>query len=734
MQNTLPKLDRTKIDGTLKPDQQAFIAIAEDSIKTVDDVVYEIGSNSGDIYWDSKQKYGEIIVEYSKRNNEMRFRDYGRGMSQDKLLSSFSIWGKFSAEKDSRGLNSRGAKDCRVLGFIEVHTISDNKYSTFWIDDKDNFGNEHKGATVTKEIRDSLGLKKNGTVVNVKCADENKPKFPFPRFQDFCERLKYSYQLHGFVNEKARNKGSKFTMVNVDVEPNIKNVLETKEPANSEIVFDYKYKVPNYEEYEARFILKKTTHQCDDKIIVMSNDIASHEQSFLNRTFDENIFLENYYGYLICPGITALAREYKKDRKNDLKRNPTLVLDQNRQEGLIRSHPFTKALLQEPINKLREIIKKEEEIRSSKNVAITKELTQKTKEMEKLLAEILRGDAPSVPDPDYVETFGFRIYGPNNILTNQTEKYTIEIAEKNITNIKNPLINIHCPGLSKLIKIEDQIILQRHRDPERNKIFIGHFTISAFNQIGSGPIVFNENNKTVAKLSLTIKDNITFDFQQDIQFGSDSYRVEEGETKAIKLYAKHPEIVGDQLAVNITLDNNNIELTDTKKVYVLRHKKRSNYAVVSINVSGKYINQSSIITATLSTGKSAQTMVTVRKKNDKKSGPQIEFTSDKLNGNRAAWFDEQSTLKISTSHKETSKYYNHNDEKQSEPFWVLYTDIIADAFAQKQLTHNAKKDPQMFNEWTQGGLNAEDLGAKVTFKYLQLKKDILLKIMSKTLK
>ena len=40
----------------------------------------------------------------------------------------------------------------------------------------------------------------------------------------------------------------------------------------------------------------------------------------------------------------------------------------------------------------------------------------------------------------------------------------------------------------------------------------------------------------------------------------------------------------------------------------------------------------------------------------------------------------------------------------------------------------------MFNEWTQGGLNAEDLGAKVTFKYLQLKKDILLKIMSKTLK
>ena len=253
----LPYIDITKKTGVIKADDQWISSLADDSIKDIYDALFEIISNSGDSYFDTKAKYGAITVEYSKKKRTIRIKDDAQGMSYDKLLSSFSVLGKYSAAKNSRGLNSRGAKDCRAMGLVRIYTIKDNKLSTFWLDDKGNYG-ESGNINVSAEQRSSLSIKKNGSLVELENTEAKRAKYAFPHFEDLCTKIRHRYQLHGFTNEESVKKGSKLIFVNIDCNPPKKIRLETKEPEKSEIIHHLKFNVPGYENYKARFIVKKS--------------------------------------------------------------------------------------------------------------------------------------------------------------------------------------------------------------------------------------------------------------------------------------------------------------------------------------------------------------------------------------------------------------------------------------------------------------------------------------------
>ena len=84
-------------------------------------------------------------------------------------------------DPDSRGMHSRGAKDCKSIGIVEVHTIKDGKYSRVECHDDTakGLGYEDSDSDVTEQIRQDFGIKNNGTCVVIINTKENKDDIDF---------------------------------------------------------------------------------------------------------------------------------------------------------------------------------------------------------------------------------------------------------------------------------------------------------------------------------------------------------------------------------------------------------------------------------------------------------------------------------------------------------------------------------------------------------------------------
>ena len=332
---------------------------SDSSIKTIYDAVIEIVTNSIDAYYSLNKKYGLIEIVYDKKKRTMTFRDNASGMTHTKLIKSFESLGEYSAvNSDSRGMHSRGAKDCKSIGLVEVHTFKDGRYSRVECHDdpKKGLGYEDHDHEATPEIREKYGIKKNGTCVIIINTEENKDRYQFPAFEGFVSKLQNSFELFGCINDDARIKGSEIVCINAN--DGSKQQLKYKEPSDSAVVKDEEFEIEGYP-YKSRFILKKAKNTTQRKIIIMSNERSAHEESFIDRSLISNSYLDNYYGELVCSGINELQRQIIIDPRSDPQKNPREVIDQARRGGLDRTHPFVEKLLSKPAKILREIIKAE---------------------------------------------------------------------------------------------------------------------------------------------------------------------------------------------------------------------------------------------------------------------------------------------------------------------------------------------------------------------------------------
>lgn len=95
--------------------------------------------------------------------------------------------------------------------------------------------------------------------------------------------------------------------------------------------------------------------------------------------FERDQLAKKYFGRLECSHIDTILREYDERREKQLAHpsdNPSLLIDPNRQQGLIPEHPFTKALFLIPSERLRALIAKDRETERVKQRHIANEETQ----------------------------------------------------------------------------------------------------------------------------------------------------------------------------------------------------------------------------------------------------------------------------------------------------------------------------------------------------------------------
>ena len=276
MKKNISKKNGRTIKGTIVADNNQLLVAADNSIRTILDAAQEIIINSADNYWaNTKNKYGHIKIEYNQKKGQIIFSDYGTGMSAEKLETSCTTSGGYTAVGEVRGMNSRGLKDCCRIGTVAIHTIQNNIYSTCKISDRRGFDGI-VDQTATEEIRKKYGLKENGTVVIITRGEKQRQSYPFREYKRFVNDIRAAYCFRGITSEEASKKGSKLEVINSETQE--REIIISKEPENSKIIKELKFPVPDYEKYEAKIIIKKSYEANDKKIIVMGSPISIHKK------------------------------------------------------------------------------------------------------------------------------------------------------------------------------------------------------------------------------------------------------------------------------------------------------------------------------------------------------------------------------------------------------------------------------------------------------------------------
>lgn len=678
-------MSNDKITSGFEVSQNQSYRDASKSIKNIYDAAIEMVTNSVDSYYALDKSWGKVEIIYDQKNRVMTFIDNGTGMSHQKLDDSFTKIGQHSAVGDGRGMHSKGAKDCRVVGKVEVHTFKDNRYSKVICTDDINNGLTRwkSDFEATSNLRKKYEIKNNGTCVIVTNSEKNKKKFPFANFDGFVSRLKNRFELSGIIKKESIKNGSKVICINAQNKSD-KVLLEYKEPIDSEIIEDYEFEIKKYA-FKARFILKKSKNPVTRDIIIMSDDRSAHEESRLAPEFTRNLYLDNYYGFLICPGINKLAREYIKNPDSDEHE----IIDSNRRNGLDRDHPFVKELLSKPINSLKAAIKKEDEKQKTESSKQTQQVKTLIKEAKQFLANIIKesGPDPIGPDPKYLKGIRFFPSTGKSLLTEKKKKFTLWVNKDYISNKSNPTLQINTNKLDSYLETDDEVVLTQHS--EYPNIYQGSFTVETGTEEAEGMLTFLELDKVKSNLATKISKIDSRDFENDLEFESTIYRVYGKLVKKIKIYARSPEIVDGRSLINFSVNNKNIKLISDSKVKI-SSRPRANYASAEIEIKSLHLNQRSTLTAELN-GKT--TSCEIETHEEQNSGPNIEWTDKNMGGERYVWKEETNTLLLNSNFMLNRRLYDPDKTEQSKAWLVMYVDLLTDAFAEKVLDYISNKFP-----------------------------------------
>ena len=658
---------------------------ASKSIKNIYDAVIEIVTNSVDAYHALDKSWGKVEIIYDKKKRVITIIDNATGMSHQKLNDSFTKIGQHSAVGDGRGMHSKGAKDCRVVGKVEVHTFKDNRYSkVICTDDVNNGLTRWKSDfDATPDLRKKYNIKDNGTDVIITNSEKNKKKFPFTNFDGFVSTLKNRFELCGIIKEESIKNGSKIICINAENKSD-RAQLEYKEPMDSEIIEDYEFEIKKYN-FKARFILKKSKNPVTRNIIIMSDDRSAHEESRLAPEFTRNLYLDHYYGFLVCPGINKLAREYIKNPDSDEHE----IIDSNRRNGLDRDHPFVKELLSKPIKSLKAAIKKEDEKQKTESAKQTQQVKTLIKEAKQFLADIIKesGSGDIGPDPKSLKGIRFWPSTGKSLLTEKKKKFTLWVSKDYISNKSNPSLQINTNKLDSYLETDDEVILTEHS--KYPNIYQGSFTVETGSEEAEGMLTFLESDKVKANLATKISIIDSRDLKNDLEFESITYRVYDKLIKKIKVYARSPEVVDGRSLINFSVNNKNIKLVSDSKVRI-SSKPRSNYASAEIEVKSLHLNQLSTLTAELN-GKTASCEIETHE--EQNSGPNIDWSDEDMGGERFVWDEETNTLFLNSNFMLNRRLYDSDKTEQSKAWLVMYVDLLTDAFTEKVLDHISNHFP-----------------------------------------
>jgi hypothetical protein len=302
-------------------------------------------TNSDDSYRlnDIYLKDFKIVVERNETKTGVSFIDQAGGMSYDEMVTNLLTVGSYTASDSSRGMMGRGAKDCSFLGDVFFTCIKNDKLNQLVIYQNMTAEFLISDENVSDSHRKDFEITKNGTNVRINVANGLVP--PISKFH---ENLKNNIYLRNLFQEP-----NTIVIAREDVENFNERIIFKFDPRK--LIVSCDYDVPEYDttahlelyrfEEEMDYSpssdrIKYGISVCSSRSVFENSALYYSEPGIQDYIWNQNIRYVS--GFLRCDKIEKMARD-AIDGKIDSK-NPYLILDPNRRNGLVKDHPFTKAL------------------------------------------------------------------------------------------------------------------------------------------------------------------------------------------------------------------------------------------------------------------------------------------------------------------------------------------------------------------------------------------------------
>lgn len=684
--------------------------VAQSAIKDVFDAMVELITNSDDSYHRQYVKGyisedgGPITIEIDRRNKQFSLvavKDRAEGMTRSDMRDKIQKMGRKTSLETDRGFMGRGAKDCATLGKAIFESIKDNTYFKSEITSNLDFI-PYKPQKATEELRERLGIRRaNGTVVTLQVARPNR----IPRFGTILRDLPYHMALRDILSENGPTKVK--LQEGFDSQPLVYHQPKGK------LVVEQTFEIPGYPGVHGKLNIWRSTESLNGSGerfrrygIIIKGKRAIHESSLLYDEFEKDPLAQKYFGRLDCPYIDDLCEEYDKYRESGKPlpdRNFFLIIDPNRQKGLRRDHPFTKALFQTPSEQLRTLLSKDREEESKKRVQIAnKETTGRLDRLAKEASKFIKERLEELQEISIDEFVDQQAFVKEGILIYPTY-FKIAIAEQRIITVyvRASLIQAEKSILirtqSDAVSILDPIVqLKPHKT--RPDMFFGYFRLRGEKVIDKTLIieaVLSENKSSAAVVQVVESRVEEHSFIEPLEFEYKTYHVKEGKTRILRLFARYPEVLSHETNVNILSSDN--EGVPIRGKCILTPVPGSNYAVGEVTVQGRRLNSKAHICADIS-GFSASSIVTVVQRNEDYGIPfKFLLRDDNFGDFRATWADHEGNpnlLLISTRHKSLNRYLGPPPEYAGQDtmhFRLLLAEIITESVCRKSLVLEAKE-------------------------------------------
>jgi len=678
---------------------------AQYAIRDVYDALVELITNSDDSYDRINKTDGQILIEVEHRykgNSKVIVRDRAEGMTLDEMRKKIKKVGDFTGG-GGRGFMGRGAKDCAALGKVTFESVKDNYYHKCEVLPSMEFVPYLPSSKATDEIRKKLGIPRgNGTVVTI----EVNQNIRVPRHETLLSELPKLFALRDIMHKDSERKVLLRNLNENTLDPLIYN-----DPPGEKIV-DEPFEVPYYPGISAHLVIYKAPEPLEDPPdkrfrrtgFLIKGERAIHEITLFTNEFENDHYAHFYFGKVTCPFIDRLCKEYDKRRENKEphpENNPNLLIDPNRQGGLRRDHPFTKALFQIPTERLRALVAKDKEKEKAKRVQIENEETKerlkklaraarkfiqdKVEELEEFATELdkteLKAFAKSgvlILPPSYtlavneIKTFGFRAKKKEGVSEKEVARVTCDDDGVDI--------------------LTSEFFLSK--SPTSEGILTGSFKVQGVQPTDSAIITVSYDGFIDAEAIVSVVESKTEDIEipNGLSFEREVYHVREGRKKQLVLRAKYPEVVSEETAVEVNCDCGDIVIV--KPQACLRPIQGTNYAEGYVTIHGRRLKAKGKITASVH-GRSAQTEVKViQSKPDEGIPLSFEIVSESFGSSRAKWDNHK--LLISATHPSIKRYLGPapDYEGQNTPhFKLLLAEIVSENIVYKIQEALAKQKP-----------------------------------------
>jgi hypothetical protein len=647
------------------------------AVRDVFDALVELVTNCDDSYhrlYESRQidkDGGPILIESMEQRKGtaslLRVRDRAEGMTLDEMMSNLRKVGSRTSGKGDRGFMARGARDCTELGDMLFESIKDDRYYACRLNPKPELIPLSNGDRLSSSLRERLGIKRgNGTAVTLFL----DPRHKMPRFATLVRDLPQQFALRDILSE---NSPSRVQLVNLKTSSSHHIVFQ--QPVGEVLIDDLEYLILGYPHAIARLTIVKAPEPFETTVdrrfrnsgFIIKGKRAIHECGLLSPEFDNNPYAARCFGRIQCNYIDELLDEYDEYRQKGKPfpdHNPRLLIDPNRQVGLIREHPFTKALFQAPSERLRSFLKKDQEAERTQHRRIAnKETEQRLSRLAKAASQFMKLQLEDVSeytgtgetDPSAFTQRGTMVVPTYARLKVGDEKKFWVYIRRDLTSSER--LEASVAKDSDSITVLDPVVeLLPHLSKEDR--LVGTFRIRA--EAISDAVclqVINDSLPTAEAIVEVVESTVeNRDFQDPLEFEHSTYSIRAGSTRTIRLFALCPDLVSEQTSV--TIKSMDTSVATIRGAVHLSPIANSNFARGDVLVQGRRLNAKTTILASVN-GREASTEFRVVEKEKQGIPIKIEFRDEDFNNFRAVWADHEgqpNVLLVSARHNSISRY------------------------------------------------------------------------------